>query len=279
MSKKKAAAPIVDVDETLVVSTDEDVSRGQLRTNRLLDAKGEWEALKQWRKNGEQGERPSTPILDANAEVFSPIRGGSTKSRAGKGRRRFEPTPGHRFFRNGRPFGDFGNKLGTVAYQTTGGVVDGRERISTGELEALLIAAGIESPRTTAWSYTLPNGVLLEARIVDGEIVAKAPREPKAPKQRKSKDEPSAAFEVVGVILDAETLPDSPGAKKSKRSEPKAPPAKPISEQKLRRPVVTSVVTSSKSLQRDKVTPIPKTAKKKTAANARAARNAKRRSA
>lgn len=87
------------------------------------------------------------------------------------------PTPAIRFFRDGKPMPDSQNKLASVAYQCTAGLYEDTDRITTGELVALLAKAGVTDPGATSWDVTLPNDRTLSARIAGDRkaVPAKTP--------------------------------------------------------------------------------------------------------
>lgn len=80
--------------------------------------------------------------------------------------------PAVRFFHDGKPMPDSQNKLASVAYQFTKGIGGADvKRIGTADLVALLAKAGITDPAGSAWEHTLPNGVKIEARVVEAPAV------------------------------------------------------------------------------------------------------------
>jgi hypothetical protein len=141
------------------------------RAERLDLAKAEHKALKNWQANGRQGEAPATPNLDAmNADYAAGVK---PSKRAKSSTPRIAPVrkPGHRFFRRGNPFTDRENKLSNIAWQCTKGLGDDGGRLNTVQLTQLLTDAGITDPYNTEWSLTLPNGVLVEARVLSASEV------------------------------------------------------------------------------------------------------------
>lgn len=134
-------------------------------------AKAEWAALKAWKQAGSVGDRPATPTLDAQNGENAGGKGARPASKARAPRAPRQPRAampaGLRFHRNGRPLASSrGSQFACLAYFYTKGVDGNRPRITTGELRAILTAAGITDPTTTEWEHTLPNGVTLSARII-----------------------------------------------------------------------------------------------------------------
>ena len=63
-----------------------------------------------------------------------------------------------------RPMPDSQNKLASVAYYPTAGLMPGQPRCSTHHLRAILWNAGIKAPEAAPWGpITLDNGVVLQA--------------------------------------------------------------------------------------------------------------------
>lgn len=89
MSKK--SEQVVDVDETPVDVTPEVESAAAERIRQLEVAKAEHNALREWRRNGEQGDRPATPMLDEMNERY--IAAGCAPGSSGSKRRRSSSTP------------------------------------------------------------------------------------------------------------------------------------------------------------------------------------------
>jgi hypothetical protein len=203
---------------------DQVLARAQARTDRINAVNAEWRAVQAWKAAGSVGEKPATPTMDAvlneTGEHFKPLRGFAAAVKSNghgtkPGRKAIEPTPGHRFFRNDRPFSDSDNTLSSVAYQCTKGLDGERKRISTSELETLLKAAGIENPRTDVWEHTLANGIKLSARIVDGGGVLHGI----PPLTGEQQALVAAAKAVLGKISEPLTLPKSKSTKVDLRKD------------------------------------------------------------
>jgi hypothetical protein len=63
-----------------------------------------------------------------------------------------------------RPMQDSQNKLASIAYYHTDGLIAGQPRCSTHHLRAILWNAGIKAPEAAPWGpITLANGVVLQA--------------------------------------------------------------------------------------------------------------------
>lgn len=121
-------------------------------------AKAESAALKAWQRNGGRGERPATPNLDA-CDAGAPT-AKTTKAKTGSGKPRGTTV---QFVHDGKPMAGSQNKLSSVAWYHTKGVLsEGSPRMSCDQLRNLLVDEGIADPANAAgWTVTLPNGVVL----------------------------------------------------------------------------------------------------------------------
>lgn len=126
------------------------------RIERTRLAKEEFKVLKSWLSNL-VGERPSTVNLDA-VNISYERTGDSHKSTS---TRRPSTTIPMNYLRNGVQMPPASNKFSCLAYQCTKNVEEGSPRISASTLRDLLAASGIDEPTSTAWTFTLSNGVTI----------------------------------------------------------------------------------------------------------------------
>lgn len=127
-------------------------------------AKKEHAALKEWEQNGGKGTRPDTSNYDAIAATSSQSFGGrARKPRKASG----ESTPRGttvRFLIDGKPMPDSQNKLSSVAWYHTAGVLkdrhdEDRKRITVEELREILAGVGVKDPSNeVGWVVELANG-------------------------------------------------------------------------------------------------------------------------
>src|SRR4029077_383117 len=144
-------------------------SEALARYTRYSLAKAEFAALSEWKKNGEQGERPATPNLDAmNAEKQSGAKPMSTTNTTKKASR---PEAGSiRFWHNGKPLADIDNFVSRLAYDDTRGMGVNGGTMKTAELVDLLAAAGITDPNHTTWEYEVQPGRWIGAVLKGDEV-------------------------------------------------------------------------------------------------------------
>jgi hypothetical protein len=161
------------------------------RADRLFQAKAEHKALAAWRNDGEQGDPPATPNLDAvNAEKKSGAKPMSTSKKAAR------PEAGSiRFWHNGRPLADIDNYISRLAYDDTRGLGEGGKTLTSQQLTDLLFAAGIESPTTTTWEFELPNGRWIGAALKGDDTPANV-----AVKRGRTVKAKAAKAEVVWTV-------------------------------------------------------------------------------
>jgi hypothetical protein len=130
---------------------------------RVEAAKKEHRMLQAWIKDGEKPPRPETPNLDAmNAEYAAGVTAkGRRATVKGSSKARQAPAQPIQFTKNGHPMNRSNNSLSSLAWQGTA-KIGGPEvkRISTDQLRAMLIAAGVDLT-STSWTFQLPNGVTI----------------------------------------------------------------------------------------------------------------------
>lgn len=132
------------------------------RVARLNAAKAERRAVKEAEAAGQP--RPATPVLDSlEGEQLSsrPKAAPAVKAETKRAVARAEGKA-LRWFVDGKPVNPPHDRLAGVS-RATGR--KGGERLSTDALRALLVANGIAEPDSSAWSFTLPNGVVLSTEL------------------------------------------------------------------------------------------------------------------
>lgn len=131
--------------------------------DRIKAAKAEHASLREWASNGKKGTPPTTPVLNwlgenpsGSVQRKSAVR--KAKGTSGVGRSGVCTVL---YFHDGVQQGERYNSLSNLAYYTGGKGT----RLTSGELRTLLAKNGIDSPETTAWEFTAPNGVVLSAKL------------------------------------------------------------------------------------------------------------------
>jgi hypothetical protein len=128
-------------------------------------AAAEKKALDAWMKGGKKGSRPETPNLDAVKEDAAKPPAAEKRAAKSNGSKRRPVAEGIVFYHDGKPMPASQNKLSSVAWSFTKGVVDGKDRLSTTELVDYLKSKGVAEPANSAWSVELPNGITLSATV------------------------------------------------------------------------------------------------------------------
>lgn len=132
------------------------------RVSRLNAAKAERRAVKEAEAAG--APRPATPTLDSmEGEQLSsrPKAAPAVKAETKRAVARAEGKA-LRWFVDGKPVNAPHDRLAGVSRVTAR---KGGERLSTDALRALLVANGIAEPDSSAWSFTLPNGVTIRTEV------------------------------------------------------------------------------------------------------------------
>lgn len=131
--------------------------------DRIKAAKAEHASLREWAANGKKGDKPTTPVLDWLGENPS----GSVQRKRAVRKAKGTNGVGRSgvctvvYFHDGVQQGERYNSLSNLAYYTGGKGT----RLTSGELRTLLAKNGIDSPETTAWEFTAPNGTKLSAKL------------------------------------------------------------------------------------------------------------------
>lgn len=160
------------------------------RAARTNLARDEHRALAAWKRAGSVGDAPATPNLDAiNADAATGTRSTTTKER-----KPVTPKVEIHYFRNGKAMPASQDKLSSVAFQSTRGIMGGHglgrldpesKRISVTDFTALLAKAGIAAPATASFDAVLPNGQMVSARIA-GDTTAVPQPAPKPAAAKKT---------------------------------------------------------------------------------------------
>lgn len=177
-----AAAPASDAEIAAMSPVD-----------RINAAHREYEALSEWTKGGEQGERPPTPIRDwdtrKSAEAGTSAEKGEgdmpKNSSNGNGK-----TPNRarvssalpqtvRFTVDGKQVGETQNRLSSVARVTA---TDKAPRWTAGTFRQWIIDQGVADPLRSEWELTLPNGRKVGA-VFSSPVAAAEAAKTAAPKK------------------------------------------------------------------------------------------------
>lgn len=165
---KALGAPLQEVREKL----DALVRVGALKVKSATSGARNYSRTDQAKPKAEhnpQAAPKSNPVDLTNPGVSStgikhPVRVKSTKAKA-------EPKPRGttvRFLHDGKPMPDSQNKLSSVAWYHTKGVLsEGSARMGVPALRQLLADEGVTDPANTAgWTVTLPNGVVISTEAI-----------------------------------------------------------------------------------------------------------------
>lgn len=166
------------------------------RTERLMTAKAQHAALKEWEAGGKVGERPDTSVLDELHADHASGRKRTTKKASTRA-----PKVKVQWYRQGRPLGASYNSFATLALDGTRGMGDSgsAKQLSAAALEALLIENGIPEPRSTTWVFELSNGQWIGG-VVEGD---EAPAELLVERGRANAKRKVAEVEVTWTIVRA----------------------------------------------------------------------------